>query len=532
MTDELLTRDEQDALELRHDDASDDPNAGRRIRLRLVPWGVVAPNAKLESGLVGPETFTRGAFDGADPTRITLEAGAHGGQLVGRGTALEQLEDAAYLDTVVARTPAGDELLELTRSGVYRDASVAFAPLAGGSRRRRDGVTERTRVDLRRVAIVERGAYPGAAPVLIRQLEDPAVTEPVAPELTADVVASIVRGIIADALPAPVVTIPAPDPASESVLMRASSFGDLYQRVLDGDDELLRAFADQLTTDVPEIVRPAWLDTVLGILPAARPTVTAFGRSPLPATGMEVDWPTFDGAGDNSALRVAEQTAEKAEVISAKITLDSDKATVKTYGGGLDISWQTLRRSSPAFRDIALRILTTAWAQVTDAAFGTALIAKGVAGPIIPITVTADEVHLALVEASAMVDDATGAPASAVLAAPDAWLAIASAKGLVVPVYGTMNAAGTVQASSLTVNVSGLNITRDRNLPAGTILASNGLAASWLEDGMFTAEQDVVAKLGTDVAVWSLGAPAVYIPTGVVRLSISATARSTTASKA
>ena len=40
----------------------------------------------------------------------------------------------------------------------------------------------------------------------------------------------------------------------------------------------------------------------------------------------------------------------------------------------------------------------------------------------------------------------------------------------------------------------------------------------WLEDGPRTAQQDVVAKLGTDVAVWGIGAPAIYIPTGIVKL--------------
>jgi len=131
-----------------------------------------------------------------------------------------------------------------------------------------------------------------------------------------------------------------------------------------------------------------------------------------------------------------------------------------------------------------------------------------------------------------MVDDATGAPASLVVAAPDAWLALASTPGLGVSPYGVQNVAGTVSASQLNVSVSGLAITRDRNLPAGTILVGNGLAAAWLEDGMFTAEQDVVAKLGTDVAVWSLGAPAVYIPTGVVKMTISPTTARASSAKA
>lgn len=534
MTDELMTRELEDALELRHEAGEagqEDPHAGRRVRLRLVPWDTVA-TAPADPGQPGgrpyQEAFVRGAFDGIDPRRVTIEAGGHGQPLVGRGETLEQLEDAAYLDAIIARTAAGDELLELARAGVYTDVSVGFLPVTGGSRRRRDGTIERTRADLRRVAILERGSYPGAQLVHIREESSMPATDPIPAAPSLEEMATMVRGIVQDAIPAPVVSVPAPDQPS-AILGRASSFADLYQRVMDGDEELVRALADQLTTDVPEIVRPAWLTNVLGILPAARPAVSAFGRDPLPDGGMEVNWPTFDGANDNSALRVAEQLTEKSEIVSAKILLGSDKTTIRTFAGGLDVSWQLLRRSSPSFREIALRILTTAWASVTDKAFVTDLVAKGTAGPVIAAGADAAAIHAALVEASAMVDDATGAPAGFVLAGSQAWLAAATAVGLGVSPYSVQNVPGTVAASTLNVSISGLTITRDRNLGPTDVIVSNGLAASWLEDGPFTAEQDVVAKLGTDTAIWSLGATGVFIPSGVIKMTAAPIARASSA---
>jgi len=517
MPDELLTRPSSDALELRHGDAASDE--GRTIRLRLVPWGAVAPNATLEGGRTGPETFTRGAFAGVDATRVTIESGGHDRALVGRGVALDELEDAAYLDALVARTPAGDELLELTRAGVYRDASVSFAPVPGGSRRRRDGVTERTRVDLRRVAILERGAYPGAAVVHVRE-ELPAMPPETleAPELTAESIAAAVRGIIIDAIPAPIVQVPAPD-VPVNVLNRAASFADLYQRVLDGDDELLRALADEVTTDVPSIVRPGWLNEVIGILPAVRPIVTAFGREPLPPDGMAVNWPTFAGAADDPALRVGVQATQKTDIVSAKILLGQGTSNVVTYAGGLDISWQTLKRSSPAFQAIALRILTTAWAQVTDKAFGVAIEAGATGTGAFPATPDAAAVHRTLVAASAKVDDATGSPATFVLAGTSAWLGLAGVAGLFPLGQPTLPTVGSIDAAGLSLRVSGLPIIRAKWLTPTACIVSNGLAASWLEDGMFTAAQDVVAKLGTDVAVWSLGAAGIFIPAGIVELT-------------
>jgi phage head maturation protease len=509
-----LLRASDDAVLVR---ADDDAGEGRTVRLRLVTWGAVAANATLEDDRTGPETFARGAFDGIDATRVTIEAGAHGAPLVGRGLTLEQLDDAAYLDATIARTAAGDDLLELARAGVYRDASIAFAPVAGGTRRRRDGVTERTKVDLRRVAVLERGAYPGAELVHVRHLEDRTVTEQPVPSL--EDITSAVRAIVADAIPAPVVSVPAPDAGDAPVLLRASSFGELYQRVLDGDLELLRALADEITTDVPSIVRPGWLSEVIGILPATRPVVTAFGRDPLPPDGMTVNWPTFAGAADDPSLRVGVQTAQKADIVSAKITLGQGTSNIVTYAGGLDVSWQTLKRSNPAALGIILRILTTAWAQVTDKAFGAAIEAGATGTGAFPATPNADAVHQTLIAASAAVDDATGSPATFVLAGSSAWLGIAGVDGLFPRSSNMYNSSGSVDAAGLQLNVSGLPIIRAKGLSPTACIVSNGEAASWLEDGMFTASQDVVAKLGTDVAVWSLGAPAIYVPSGIVELT-------------
>jgi hypothetical protein len=450
-----------------------------------------------------------------------IEAGAHGGPLVGRGLTLDQADDAAYLDARIARPSAGDELLELARDGVLRDVSVVFAPVPGGSRRRRDGATERIRADLRRVAILERGAYPGAQVVEVR--EEVAAMNDQTPDLTVDAIASAVRSIVAEAIPTPIVAIPAPAPDQEPVLARAESFADLYQRVLDGDLELRAALADEVTSDVPSIVRPAWLDRIVGITAGNRPVANAFGVVGLPPDGMEVNWPTFDPDDETSdATRIAVQATQKTDVVSAKIVLGSDKTSIVTYAGGLDISWQTLRRSSPAFREIALRILTASWARVTDRAFAAAIIAKGTGTGELP-DLAADgaalALHAALVEASAKGDDATGSPATFVLAGSDAWLAIAKALGLTPPAYGTQNVAGVSQASTLRVEVSGLPIIRAKTMDPDAVVVSNGETADLMDTGAMTATQDVIQKLGTDVVVWSMGAPAVYIPSGIVKLA-------------
>ncbi len=53
-------------------------------------------------------------------------------------------------------------------------------------------------------------------------------------------------------------------------------------------------------------------------------------------------------------------------------------------------------------------------------------------------------------------------------------------------------------------------------MDAGTAIVSNRLTAAWHEDGPFQASEEDVAKLGRNVAYWGMGAPAVYLPAGVV----------------
>jgi hypothetical protein len=120
------------------------------------------------------------------------------------------------------------------------------------------------------------------------------------------------------------------------------------------------------------------------------------------------------------------------------------------------------------------------------------------------------------------VDDATGSPAAFILAASDAWLEIAKTAGLIPPAYGTQNVAGVAQASTLRVEVSGLPVIRAKRLAAGTVIASNSSAASLFSSGLMTASAEVVARLGMDVAAWSMDAPGIFIPAGIVKLTKAA----------
>lgn len=530
MTDELLTTVAGDRLSVRSE-------SERIIDLRLVPWDTVGQTAE------GPETFARGAFRGTKPADVAIEAiGPHGMQpgvrLVGRGETLDERDDGAYLSARISRTAAGDELLELVRDGVYRKASIVFAPLRSRSVA---GVAERQLVDLRRVGIVERGAYEGAEVLAVRsQKGEPAMTEPRDPEPT----------------PVPPVPEPEPDPVPGARVWRTIDNTDAIEalrrdmlgrmtaleargyvgaaasplarfdtlaKYLDAsysDPLLARVLADQLTGENPGVMQPAWVTTIAGIIRRPRVAIEALGgpRS-LGNSGMNLNWPYLDPALDLDAV-VALQAAQKTEINSVKVKILTGVAAISTWAGGSDVPYQLIRRSDPSYLEAYERVLANCYARETEAAFELALSAGAGETVVIGAAADADAVRAAYFEASALVEDATGEPASVALASPTEWARLGGLPGLYPGAYGTNNVAGTAQASTLQINVSGLPVLRARYLTGQETIITNGLAAGFHEDGPFPISAEDIAKLGRDVAIWGMGATAIYYPDGIVKSTL------------
>jgi phage head maturation protease len=508
VTDEL-TRAEPAAIAMREDE-----NAQRTVEMRIVPYGVTAQTSD------GPERFARGAFRGVDASRVTIEAGRHGGPLVGRGLSLEERDDAAYLTARIAPTAAGDELLTLTREGVYQDVSVVFVPRT--SKRAADGVTERQAVDLRRVAILERGAYPGAAVVAVRS--EPDDTEVADMGETVDITPVVDRlERMEQRMEQMAVTAATPAAAAVHPLMQYRSLGEYMTAALE-QPELARALADITTSDNSGLVHDYWTREITEILNFGRPAITAFGTAPLPDTGMSVRWPSYIPSEDPI---IGEQEGQKTEIVSSIVQFGYDTAYVKTFAGGADISYQLIRRSDPSFLDAWGRVMAAAWAKVTDTYFVDAAWNAPSSFSNTTYDIDADttggDLLTALFQASVDIETATGQPAQFALASTSAFTKLA-AMSRIVPAYpGNMSmAAGNATANSLIVNVNGLPIIHDRNIAGVTggiddaFLVSNRATAKWLEQGPFTVTAEDVAKLGQNVAVWSLGANAFYYGEGLV----------------
>jgi hypothetical protein len=280
------------------------------------------------------------------------------------------------------------------------------------------------------------------------------------------------------------------------------------------------ALVDQITTNNPGVMPPGWRTDIKANLDKRRPAITATGGPiGLPDAGMDANWPYFDG--DLDAL-IEKQITEKTELHSARIDIKKGNAPILSAGVASDISYQLLMRSSPSYLAAHNAICEAAWARYTEAVFELALYEAGTYVGALPADLTnaagAQALRTLLFTASAAVEDATGAPATVVLAADDVWISVGANPALVPQTSspGTPNAGGTADAASLEVNVSNLKIDRAPFLPAGTLVVLNGFAARFPEQGPMVATEEDVAKLGRNVAVWGMYEEAeVYFPAGI-----------------
>lgn len=145
-------------VELRAVDESD-PNAGRTVFGRAVPYGV---EVVIYPGY--SERFEKGAF--ADYIRenartpFAWEHQRWGGKAVGIVTSLEERDDGLWYEARMSKTQDGNDLLELLRDGALEEVSIGFIAETTETQLTDDGELDiRKRARLTEISVVYQGAY-------------------------------------------------------------------------------------------------------------------------------------------------------------------------------------------------------------------------------------------------------------------------------------------------------------------------------------------------------------------------------------
>jgi HK97 family phage prohead protease len=475
-----------------------------------VPYG-------LETKIGGlRESFAPGAFDVQDVIGKPL-AYRHG-EPIGRITGAESREDGLYIDFDIVNTAQGRDAAVLARTDSIKGLSVGFIAAKSAMSQARDAITH-TVANLLEVSLTPYPAYSTAGVSSIRENEGEQMseimdsTEQISVDTEAREAVAQLRENMKD--------IEARAFTAEPVhpLAQFRTFGEYSKAVLSGEIES-RALTDQITDNNPGVLPPTFIQDVKGIIDLGRRVITAMGTETAPAAGMEINWPFYSG---DLNLIVAQQATEKTEVNSVRVDLGKGTATLDTYSAASDISYQLLQRSSPAYLDAHNRIMAASYSAVTDRQFTDDLWNQGTSDQqyVYSSDTTGAAFREAIFEASVTVEDATGAPASAVFVSTEVFKSIGGWSTFQPEPYTVQNVSGVATASTLRVNVSGLQVIRAKWLDEGNgfnAIVSNGAAAKWIEDGPRLATAENVGKLGQDVAIYGYAATGVYLPAGVVRV--------------
>jgi HK97 family phage major capsid protein len=274
-----------------------------------------------------------------------------------------------------------------------------------------------------------------------------------------------------------------------------------------------RAAAHQTTGDNPGLLPEQILGPIVNFVDESRPLTNALGPRQLPSGSWSRPQVT-------QHTNVAAQSAEKGELVSRKMTIAKLPVTAVTYGGYVNVSRQDIDWTQPAIMDIVINDLAGYYAQVTEAALGTALVAAATAGTDLPATPTGADVAGALWAAAAAVYTAVKGQGRLICAAPPSML------GLIGPLFAPVNPQN-AQSSGFNAGqfgvgamgaVSGIQVVVSNGLAADEMLVLSTAAAEVYEDRIGSLQVVEPSVLGVQVAYAGYYAPLVISGAGIIKI--------------
>ena len=505
-------------IEMRLDDAEG------TIRGIAVPYGQAA-----NIGGAYEERFAPGAIRSVEDVKIYY-GHQHddlpiGRVIEGRDTE-EGFEIVAKLTKGVQRA---DEALALMRDGVLNRFSVGFVPVE----QTRDGnVVTRTLVDLKEVSLVAFPAYSGAEITQVREEQEPAEAET---EPTDDIQESEsslsenteldVRAIQDELVEVRRLVEAGITPQAPVAPAHAKfrSMGEFAKAMATGDSEAIQIARDASTSADAGIV-PPYFGYINTLIANNRPTLNAFSRAALPATGVTVEYAKID----SNTLAVGEQSPEGEALSVGNLTFEVVSADVKTYGGYTSFTKQYVQRSQINTLDAIFEGLAIQYAAATNARMVAVLAAQDWTGKVFDADGgTASSLAEGIANGASYIFTNTGLRPEFILASSDAYVNIVKvAAGDGRPVLALnndgSNTIGSANIPGLSGSVFGLPVIVDPQLASGTVYLANSAALISMESGSTQLTDGDVTTLTDTVSLYGYMAVAIPRLGAVVKLDVTA----------
>jgi HK97 family phage prohead protease len=477
--------------------------------------GIAVPfNDTIDIGGGLQEKFAPGAIDLNADVKLFRDHK----EIIGKVTRMSEDTNGLNITAKISETQLGNETLALVKDGAIRSFSVGFIPVTD----QRDGNTIiRKQVDLKEVSLVAFPAYDKAAVTAVREQinqEDKSM-ENTTPDYTSAI--EEVRNH-AEELERRLDVI-----ASEKVAPVSApqfrSYGEFVKGAASGNEDALtlaRTYDGATTGDT--IMKNVWVSDVLRLVNAGRPTFAALSSAALPSTGNVIEYPLYV----NNAMDVAEQAAEGDVLAFGGITLSSETAPVKTYGGYTSMSKQLIERSSVAYVDAAFRAMAQKYAAVTNSAAKSVMSAATGFNTSSVAAWEADAILEALADSAVKVNGDTGKALEFILASSDVFKSLAkivdgSNRPLLANSGATVNTFGSINPVGLTGSILGLPIVVDPSLTAGSLFIGNSTAVTTYESAgaPLRLTKDDITNLSTDFSVYGYLAIAATDPKAMVKVA-------------
>lgn len=477
--------------------------------------GVAVPfNDTIDIGGGMKERFAPGAVD----LNANVKLFRDHKDVIGVVTHMSEDANGLNITAKISDTTLGNETLNLVKDGAIRSFSVGFIPVTD----QKDGNTIiRKKVDLKEVSLVAFPAYDKAEVLSVREENN---QEEISMENTTPDYTSAIEEVRnhAEELERRLDVIAAAKTEAPSA-PQFRTYGEFVKAAALGNDDAIKLSRDwEGATTGDTIMKNVWVSDVLRLVNAGRPTFAALSTAALPSTGNVIEYPLYV----NNSMDVAEQAAQGDTLAFGGITLSSETAPVKTYGGYTSMSRQLIERSSVAYVDAAFRAMAQKYASATNAVAKSVMSAATGFNTSSVAAWEADAILEALADSAVKVNGDTGKALEFILASSDVFKSLAKIvdgadRPLLSNTGATVNTFGAINPVGLTGNIFGLPIVVDPSLSAGSLFIGNSSAVTTYESAgaPLRLTKDDITNLTTDFSVFGYLAVAATDPKAMVKVA-------------
>jgi HK97 family phage major capsid protein len=298
------------------------------------------------------------------------------------------------------------------------------------------------------------------------------------------------------------------------------------------------AFAKALAANDPEAVEaaraasdsgdagivPPYFGYINTLINNNRPTLNAFSRAALPATGVTVEYATID----SNTLAVGQQDPEGEALSFGNLTFEVVSADVQTYGGYTSFTKQYVQRSQVNTLDAIFQGLAIQYAAATNARMVAVLAGSDWTGKVFDADgQTASSLAEGIANGAAYIYTNSGLRPEFILASTDSYVKIVKvAAGDGRPVLALngdgSNTIGSANIPGLAGSVFTLPIIVDPQLAEGTVYLANSAALLSMESGSVSLTDSDITTLTDSVSLYGYMAVAKPRMGAIVKLDVTA----------